>query len=213
MEKKILIINGSPRNNGLTNNLIRIFKEKIALLNKEQVEHDHPHINIEHVNLAEFNIQHCNACDQCLRKPYECPHTKNDDMGILHQKLVEADGIIFASPSYFANVSGIMKNLIDRTRPLKMNKYQLKNKFFSPIVSSGLRAGGINLVQDVLIQYALIQGMIIVGALGHPVLMANLPSECGQKFELTDFRKPSEISNVSKANIEALADRFYDLLA
>lgn len=213
MEKKILIINGSPRKNGLTNSVIDAFTDKIMELNNS----DHAKkgtfsINTEKMHISDYEIKPCTGCDTCLRKPYQCSLSERDDMLNIDEKLRKADAIIFASPSYFANITGQLKILLDRTRPLKMNKYQLKNKIFTPIVTSGLRAGGLNTVQDVLIQYALIQGMMIVGALGHPVLMANLPTESSQKLELTAFRNPTDLSEVSKTNIDALAERYWELL-
>ncbi len=212
MQKKILLINGSPRKTGLTNSLLEIFSQKIQNLNTEHNDEKNFTISTEILHLRDSNIQHCIACDKCLRKPYTCPLSEEDDMQNINPKLLESDAIIIASPSYFANVTGFVKDLIDRTRPLKMNKYQLKNKYFSTITTSGLRAGGLNTVQNSLIQYALIQGMIVIGALGHPVLMANLPTESGQKMNLTDFRKPNDVSEVAMKNIEALAQRFWEIL-
>lgn len=213
MDKKIIIVNGSPRKQALTYNLIQLFCEKIKeLRNAPSNEETEMIVVTEIIQISDYQIQPCTGCDSCLRKPYQCPLSKSDDMLKIENKLKEADAIILATPSYFANMTGQMKILLDRTRPLKMNKYQLKNKFFTPIITSGLRAGGINSVQDVLIQYALIQGMIVVGALGHPVLMANLPTESSQKLELTSFRKHTEISEVSKTNINALAERYWEIL-
>nr|QEE14262.1 Iron-sulfur flavoprotein [Candidatus Prometheoarchaeum syntrophicum] len=126
--------------------------------------------------------------------------------------LTQADGIVMCSPSYFANVTGLMKDLIDRTRPLKMAKYRLKNKYFSVIATWGLRAGGLNTVQEVLNQFALIHGMVVVGAVGHPLLMANLPTETGQMEHLKEFRNPAVISEVAQINVESLAQRFWDLM-
>jgi multimeric flavodoxin WrbA len=213
MAKKILFINGSPRPKGLTAHLLDVFIKKVQQLNQERTKDGAGQVEIDKIDLSAFSIQHCTGCDACLRKPHECPLDISDDMGTIKDHLLAADAIIIASPSYFSNVTGYVKDLIDRTRPLKMAKYLLKNKFFAPVVTSGLRAGGLNAVQDSLIQYALIQGMIVVGALGHPVLMANFPTESAQITELKMFRKPEEISPLAAANSEALAERLWDLLA
>ncbi|MCF2140927.1 MAG: flavodoxin family protein [Candidatus Lokiarchaeota archaeon] len=212
MNKSILIINGSPRKNGLTYSLAKIFQDKIQSLNDNENNKQMQKIDIEIMHLTDFRVKHCSACDNCLRKPYLCPLDENDDFKIISEKMLKASAIIIATPTYFSNVSGLVKDLIDRSRPLKMAKYKLKNKLFSVIVTSGLRAGGLNVVQNSLIQYALIQGMIVIGALGHPVLMANFPTETSQKMELTDFRKSTDISGVAKANCEALAERFWKIL-
>ncbi|MHA1610523.1 MAG: flavodoxin family protein [Promethearchaeota archaeon] len=212
MAKLILLINGSPRKKGLTNSMCQIFAEKIGNLNLQESEAKKTDIVIEQIALGDFQIVHCNACDVCLRKPHVCPLNSNDDMDAVAKKMRDADAIIIASPSYFSNVTGLVKDLIDRSRPLKMAKYELKNKYFAPIVTAGLRAGGLNAVQNSLIQYALIQGMIVIGALGHPVLMSNFPTETGQKLDLKDFRKVEDISSLAQANCEALAERFWNIL-
>ena len=212
MAKTILLINGSPRKKGLTHFMGQIFAEKIATLNHQDTDSKITEVVVDQVSLGDYSIAHCNACDSCLRKPHSCPLSDHDDMESIAQKMREADAIIIASPSYFSNVTGLVKDLIDRSRALKMAKYELKNKYFSPIVTAGLQGGGLNVVQNSLIQYAIIQGMIVIGALGHPVLMANLPTETGQKLDLTDFRQPEEISSLARANCEALADRFWAIL-
>ncbi len=212
MAKTILLINGSPRKKGLTNSLCQIFAEKIGNLNLQDTDAKITDIIVEQIALGDFSIAHCNACDICLRKPHICPLNADDDMDALAKKMRDADAIIIGSPSYFSSVTGLVKDLIDRSRPLKMAKYELKNKYFAPIVTAGLRAGGLNSVQNSLIQYALIQGMIVIGALGHPVLMSNFPTETGQKLDLKDFRKPEEISSLARANCEALAERFWSIL-
>ncbi|MHA1796710.1 MAG: flavodoxin family protein [Promethearchaeota archaeon] len=212
MIPSILIINGSPRKKGLTMSLVSVFQKKIEALNSDPEKNLRSKISTEVLHLVDYNVVHCSACDKCLRKPYECPLDKNDDFRLIAAKMKQATAIIIATPTYFSNVSGLVKDLIDRSRPLKMAKYKLKNKLFSAIVTSGLVAGGLNVVQNSLIQYALIQGMVVVGALGHPVLMSNFPTETSQKLELTEFRKPNELSGVATANCEALAERMWDLL-
>lgn len=212
MGKSILLINGSPRKKGRTNHLLEIFRNSIQKMNEDQGNSNTHKISVEIIHLVDKKIAHCNACDSCLRKPHECPLSLQDDMGQLDKLMIESDAIVIGSPSYFANVTGIVKDLIDRSRPLKMAKYKLQNKYFSPLVTSGLQAGGLNSVQNSLIQYALIQGMVVIGALGHPVLMSNLPSEAGQKSELKEFRPTNEISNVARANTEALAKRFWEIM-
>ena len=132
--------------------------------------------------------------------------------GKIEKSMKDSAAIIMGAPSYFGAPPGIIKDLIDRSRPMKMNKYQLKDKLFSVLGTSGLKGGGANYVQDVLIHFGLIQGMIVVGSLGHPVLNANLPSETLQKEALTDFRKPSEPGKLARKNTKSLAERIYSFL-
>ncbi len=120
------------------------------------------------LDICESEIRHCTGCDACVRgKP--CPESEHDDMPEIEKKLVQADGIIIAAPSYFTSVPGILKDFIDRSRPMKMNDHQLKDTFFGAITYAGLRYGGQEHVIDVLNRYALGHGMIVIGALGSPI--------------------------------------------
>ncbi|MDF1539961.1 MAG: flavodoxin family protein [Candidatus Thorarchaeota archaeon] len=120
------------------------------------------------LNISDFDIRHCTGCDSCVRKK-PCPESAKDDMPMIEAHLLRADGIIIAAPSYFTSVPGVLKDFIDRSRFLKMQDHQLKNKVFGAITYAGLRYGGQEHVIDVLNRYALAQGMIVVGSLGSPV--------------------------------------------
>jgi multimeric flavodoxin WrbA len=120
------------------------------------------------LNISDFTIQHCTGCDSCVRKK-PCPQSADDDMLEIEKKLIDADGIIIAAPSYFTSVPGVLKDFIDRSRAMKMNDHQLKNKVFGALTYAGLRYGGQEHVVDFLNRYALGQGMIVVGSVGSPV--------------------------------------------
>lgn len=120
------------------------------------------------LNISDFNIQHCTGCDSCVRKK-PCPQSAEDDMPEIEKKLIKSDAIIIAAPSYFTSVPGVLKDFIDRSRAMKMNDHQLKDKVFGAITYAGLRYGGQEHVIDILNRYALGQGMIVVGSVGSPV--------------------------------------------
>lgn len=120
------------------------------------------------LDLHEFNIRRCTGCDACVRKK-PCPESVHDDMPELEKRILRADGIIIAAPSYFTSVPGILKDFIDRSRTVKMLDHQLKDKIFGAITYAGLRYGGQEHVIDVLNRYALGQGMIVVGSVGSPI--------------------------------------------
>jgi multimeric flavodoxin WrbA len=210
MGKKILLINGSPRKNGLTFTMLNHIKQAIDKLN-ETANLD-KRVDVEILQLGEYKLNHCTACDACLRKPNKCSIADQDDHAKLEAALIGAKGIIIGSPTYFGSVTGLVKDLIDRSRPWKMAGYLLKNKLFSPIVTAGLQNGGANFTQDVLIHFALIQGMQVVGALGHPVLEPNLPAETLQMQGLKEFRKNTEIGEIAQKACQNLAQRFFELL-
>jgi multimeric flavodoxin WrbA len=120
------------------------------------------------LNISDFEIRHCTGCDTCVKKK-PCPESEHDDMPKIEENLLKADGIIIAAPSYFTTVPGVLKDFIDRSRPMKMLDHQLKDKLFGAITYAGLRYGGQEHVIDYLNRYALGQGMIVIGAVGNPV--------------------------------------------
>lgn len=87
------------------------------------------------MTLAGKSIAPCDGCLSCERTR-EC-HIK-DDMQDIYTKLLEADGIIFATPVYFWTVSAQAKTLIDRTYVFTEAR-NLRNKVAGVIVTTGRR--------------------------------------------------------------------------
>ena len=188
MSKKILAIVGSPRKSGLIGTQINKFKSKIEELNQSEENN----VNLEVIQLSDYNIEHCNGCDSCLRKPYTCPFNEKDDMPKIEEKMKLTDGIIIAAPSYFKSVPGVLKDMINRSRPMKMLDHQLKDKVFGAITYAGLRFGGQEPIIEALHRYALSHGMVVVGAVGSPVKDGNFGAgslqtdEGGWRFSAKD---------------------------
>ncbi len=97
---KIISISGSPRDKN-TNYMLRTIL-------------DATNQKYELILLKDKKIQPCNACRKCS-ETNKC--IINDDMQKIYDKLSEADIIVLGSPTYFDNVTGIMKNFIDRCLP------------------------------------------------------------------------------------------------
>jgi len=102
---KILGISASPRKKN-TYNMMK------TVLEAAGGEH-------EIIFLKDKNILSCNDCRNC-HKTYKC--AINDDMKEIRKKLAEANFIIFSSPTYFHNVSGLMKNFMDRCLPFYFSR-------------------------------------------------------------------------------------------
>ena len=65
---------------------------------------------------AFMKINHCVGCLKCREVTLgKC--WQQDDMAMVIDKLFEAKALIIASPTYFGNVPGPLKNLIDRSIP------------------------------------------------------------------------------------------------
>ncbi len=102
--KRVLILAASPRKNGNST----ILASKAA----EGVKAEGGEADV--VPIGHLKIAPCNACDSCITKP-EAGCIIKDDMQPLYQKIKDAQGIIFATPVYWFNMSAQMKLFIDRT--------------------------------------------------------------------------------------------------
>lgn len=106
---KILVLVGSYRRNGNTDQLTGLMKEHL----KKEAERHQTALNIETIYLGQQNLQFCRGCRICYDRGEEhCP--VKDDLLSIKAKMLEADGILIASPVYVDDVSGITKNFIDR---------------------------------------------------------------------------------------------------
>ena len=185
---KITLIVGSPRKNRSCNFLVDQAIEGIKGIS--------PDIEINKLHISDYNITPCNGCDKCLRPPNDCPLAENDDTKKIEDLILGAAAIIIAAPNYFGSVSSQIKVLIDRSRPWKMKNYLLRDIIFAPMASTGLRNGGEGVISD-LINFALIQGMIVVGNTeGSPVLEENIPITSLQKFGLKEFVGKDEVDDL-----------------
>jgi multimeric flavodoxin WrbA len=114
MPLKVLAFATSPRRHGNSETLLDWVLAEMA---KE------PGIAIEKVALDEVTIEPCRGCNACevLNK---C--VQRDDMDILHDKILAADCVIFASPIYCLGICAEGKALIDRAQVFRSRKYVLK---------------------------------------------------------------------------------------
>lgn len=98
---KVLGLVGSYRKEGNTDILVR---KVLAGINSENID-------IQYVFLNDYAIKDCNGCEGC-KNTYKC--VVMDDMQQLYPLIEEADAIVLGSPTYFYNVTGIMKNFLNR---------------------------------------------------------------------------------------------------
>jgi len=101
---KVTIFNGSPRGKkGNTHLMVKEFS-KGAVLGRAEVEN---------VFLVKKKIRPCRGCFTCwIKTPGKC--VIKDDMPELIHKFGESDIVVFATPVYVDNVTGIMKIFMDR---------------------------------------------------------------------------------------------------
>ncbi len=147
---KILAVCGSHRKGKNTSRMLQAVLDEAAALGAET----------ELVELMDYEIKECTSCNKCLGRA-ECTIT-DDGMNVLYGKLLQADGIVIGSPVYFGNVSGRLKDFIDRSRPLHMVANALDGKAGAAVVHAGLRNGGQELALQILHYFLLNHGLLLV---------------------------------------------------
>lgn len=112
--KKVIGIFGSPRPDGNSDILLNHAIQGAASGGAD----------IEKIIVRDLQISPCNSCSGCFEKGV-C--VIDDDMKKIYPKLVEADGIMVASPIYFMGLSAQLKALIDRCQAFWARKYILNS--------------------------------------------------------------------------------------
>ncbi|KAF5420135.1 MAG: Multimeric flavodoxin WrbA [Candidatus Methanocomedens sp.] len=152
---KVIAFNGSPRKKGNTAMLINsVFDE----LQKEGIE-------TEFLQLGGKDIKGCLGCMKCFElQNNTCVTRKDDIFNEYFQKMIEADGIIIGSPTYFSNVSSEVKALIDRAGLVSIaNGYLIKHKVGAAVVA--VRRAGATDVFDAINKFFLINQVIVPGSI------------------------------------------------
>lgn len=144
---KVLIINGSPRLNG---NTAQVLSEMKKVLIEEELE-------VEIFQVGTKNIRGCIACNKC-RELGKCIF--DDVVNELLPKLHEADALVVATPVYYASANGTLISLLDRL--FYANQVDLSMKVGASIAIA--RRGGASATFDELNKYFTISGMPIVSS-------------------------------------------------
>jgi len=150
---KVIAINGSPRSNGNTAILIgHVFSE----LEKAGIQ-------TEIVQLAGVRIRGCMACFKCGENLDKKCAVKNDPINGYIEKMLNADGIILASPTYFTDVTSEMKALIDRAGMFaKQNADMFRRKVGAAVIAVR-RAGAVHAF-DTINHFFFINQMVVPGS-------------------------------------------------
>ena len=120
--KSVLIISASPRRGGNTDMLCDEFMRGAVEAGAK----------VEKLFLDDYNIDHFREIDTHLQPDSVAKATARDDARLIVGKMIRADVIVLASPVYYYNINGQMKNLIDRTYYGFM---QMKDKEFYYIMA------------------------------------------------------------------------------
>jgi len=103
---KILAINGSYRDDGITDQAVEALVQALVSAGAE----------VEIILLREYPIKFCLNCRECTQQAGEAPGKCVQDDGMLEliNKIEHADGYIFASPTNFGSATAIYKRFMER---------------------------------------------------------------------------------------------------
>lgn len=144
---KVLLINGSPRPDGNT----KIALDEMTRVFKEQG------IETEVMQVGNKAIRGCIACGACA-KAGKCVF--DDDVNKAAAILREADGLVIASPVYYASANGTMISFLDRL--FQSAKFDKTMKVGASVAVA--RRGGCSATFDELNKYFTISGMPVASS-------------------------------------------------
>ncbi|MDA8098563.1 MAG: flavodoxin family protein [Nitrospiraceae bacterium] len=166
---KVVAFNGSARKEG---NTALLLNTVLAELSAEGIE-------TELYSLAGKPIQGCIACYKCFEKKDQRCAVEKDVVNECIAKMVQADGILLGSPTYFADVSASMKALMERTGMVSRANGDLYKRKVGAAVVAVRRAGAYH-VFSTLNSFFLIGQMIVPGS---------------SYWNLAHGRQPGEVAN------------------
>jgi multimeric flavodoxin WrbA len=150
---KVVAFSGSARKDGNTAILVR---QVFAGLEQAGIE-------TELVQLAGERLRGCIACYQCWQRKDGACAVKDDCINDCIDRMKGADGIILASPTYFADVTTEIKALVDRSGMVaRANGDLFRRKVGAAVVA--VRRGGAIHAFDSLNHFFLISQMIVPGS-------------------------------------------------
>jgi len=175
---KVIAFNGSARKEGNTAILLNLVLDELKAEG----------IGTELYGLSGKPIQGCIACYKCLEKRNRKCAVDKDIVNECLQKMIDADGILLGSPTYFADLSAGMKALIERCGMVaRVNGSLLKRKVGAGVVAVR-RAGAISAFNS-LNYFFLISEMIVPGSNYWNVGIGRQPGEVNNDAEGVETMK------------------------
>ena len=144
---KVLIINGSPRVQGNTT---------VAVKEMEKVFEENG-VEVETVQIGNKDIRGCIGCETCSTKG-KCVF--DDVVNELAPKFEEADGLVIASPVYYASANATLIACLDRL--FYSTSFDKSMKVGASVVCA--RRGGCSATFDELNKYFTISNMPIASS-------------------------------------------------
>lgn len=145
---KVLIINGSPRVNG---NTTLALEQMINVFNADGIE-------VDYVQVGNMDIRGCIACAACHNGRSNC--VIDDIVNELAPRFEECDGMVIASPVYYANANATLIALLDRL--FYSTGFDKRMKVGASVAVA--RRGGCSATFDQLNKYFTISGMPVASS-------------------------------------------------
>ncbi len=150
---RVLLVNGSSHTHGTT---MRALEEMIRIFAGQGVE-------TEVIQLGGKPIADCLQCNQC-QKTGRCVF-REDGVNAFVEKAYQADGFVFATPTYFAHPSGRIFSFLDRAFYSNGTDEIYPAFAFKPGAAVAVaRRGGTTAALDALNKYFSIAQMPIAGS-------------------------------------------------
>lgn len=163
---KVLMINGSPHTNGNT---------RIALQEMERIFTDQG-METQIVQVGTKDIRGCIACYSCMEKG-KCVF--DDIVNETAPKFEACDGLVIASPVYYASANASLIALLDRL--FYSTHFDKTMKVGASVVAA--RRGGLSSTFDELNKYFTIAGMPIASSQYWNGIHGMMPGEASQDTE------------------------------
>ena len=163
---KVLLINGSPKRDG---NTALALREMGQIFTQEGVE-------VETVHVGTQNIRGCIACGGCFRQG-KCVF--DDLVNDVAEKFREADGLVVASPVYYASPNATLIALLDRL--FYSSRFDKRMKVGASVAVA--RRGGCSATFDMLNKYFTISGMPVASSQYWNSVHGGAPGDAQQDAE------------------------------
>ena len=144
---KVLMVNGSPRVNGNT---------AIALREMEKI-FEAEGVETENIQIGNMDIRGCIACNTCAEKG-KCVF--DDIVNETQSKFEACDGLVIASPVYYASANGTLISFLDRL--FYSAPFDKSMKVGASVVVA--RRGGLSATFDELNKYFMISNMPVASS-------------------------------------------------
>lgn len=159
---KVLMINGSPHENGCTAAALKIVAAALA----------EDGIDSEIIWLGQGAVRDCIGCGACRKLNNRCVFNDDQVNGII-EKADKADGFVFGSPTYYAHTNGRILSVLDRV--FYAGSPVFAGKPGAAVVSA--RRAGTTANLDVLNKYFSISRMPVVSSCYWNMVHGNTPDE------------------------------------